>query len=168
MNLPRMLEGARRLGFRRWLLNAGLRWSIPFNAPHGFRVVPLPDGGMRVLVPYKRANRNHIRGLHACCLATAAELCSGLVLLGHLDPKRYRIIMPSLAMEYHWQAKGRAVAEFRISREDLQKQVLAPLQTEESVRYAATVEVKDESGRLLATGTIHWQVKAWDNVRTKV
>jgi len=36
------------------------------------------------------------------------------------------------------------------------------------VDYGSTVEVHDESGNHLATGTVIWQVKEWSKVRTKV
>lgn len=168
MNLPRLLEQARTSSFRRWLLNAGLRWSIPFNRPHGFRVVPLPEGGIRVEVPFRRANRNHIRAVHACCLATAAELCSGLELMGRLDPMLYRIIMRTLRMDYHWQAKARAFAEFTLDLAGLKEQLQVPLDKDGVVDYTATVKVYDIHGNHLATGLVTWQVKRWKDVRTKV
>ncbi|MCC6839173.1 MAG: DUF4442 domain-containing protein [Flavobacteriales bacterium] len=167
MDLPHLLERARTSNLHRWLLNAGLRWSIPFNRPHGFRVVPLADGGLRVDVPYKRANRNHIRGIHACCLATAAELCSGLALIGRLDPRRYRIIMGALQVEYHWQAKARAHAVFQVPGDAWKAEVLEPLQREGRAVFTAVVLLHDARGNHLATGRIHWQIKAWEQVRTR-
>lgn len=168
MDLSRLLENARNSALSRYWLILGLRWSIPFNKPHGFQVVPLVNGGIRVEVPFKRANLNHIRSMHACCLATAAELCSGLALIGSLDPKQYRIIMMSLHMDYHWQAKARAVAVFAPAEKELDVQLRIPLKSSESCLYVAEVPVHDETGKHLATGRITWQVKRWDKVRTKV
>lgn len=167
MDLPLQIARARTSGFRRWLLNAGLRWSIPFNRPHGFRVVPQADGGIRVEVPFKRANRNHIRGMHACCLATAAELCSGLVLMSRLDPGRHRIIMGALRMDYHWQAKARVQAVFNLSGAELEQHLLQPLQAGGVALYTALVELHDAAGNHVATGRITWQVKPWKEVRTR-
>ena len=76
MHLPTLLTKARSSGFTRWWLNHALSWLIPFNRPHGFKVNPLPEGGIRVSIPNWRVNRNHIKGIHACALATAAEMCS--------------------------------------------------------------------------------------------
>lgn len=168
MDLSRLLERARNSALRRYWLNVGLRRSIPFNKPHGFRVMPLANGGIRVEVPFKRANLNHIHGMHACCLATAAELCSGLALIGSLDPKQYRIIMMSLHMDYHWQAKSRASAVFAPSEKEIDAQLRVPLGSSESCLYVAEVPVHDEGGKHLATGRITWQVKRWDKVRTNV
>lgn len=168
MHLPSLLAKARISGFTRWWLRHALDLTIPFNRPHGFRVVPLPEGGMSVRIPYRRVNRNHIKGLHACALATAAELCSGLSLVEHLDPQRYRLIMRSLRMDYHYQAKGPATARCVPVAEELRRTVIEPLVSGTSVDHTIVVEVHDATGRHLCTGTITWQVKAWEQVRTKV
>ena len=167
MDLRSLVAKARSSRVARLSLNAVLRWMIPFNQPHGFRVEPLRDGGIKVLIPYWRINRNHIMGIHACALATAAEYCSGLALLEHLDAKKYRLIMKSLHMDYHYQAKANAHAVFAPSGEEIATQVIEPLKISDAVLYAAGVELHDVKGNHLATGLITWQVKAWEKVRTK-
>ncbi len=168
MDLPRLLERGRTSKVHRWLLNIGLRWSIPFNKPHGFRVVPLLHGGIRVEVPYRRANRNHIRGIHACCLATAAELCTGLALIGRMDHGKYRLIMMGMQMDYHWQAKSKAYAEYIPSEAEVERHLLAPLRLNAVCLFTAEVLLRDDGGNTLATGRITWQLKPWGQVRTKV
>lgn len=167
MKLPAMLARARHSAFARWWLNMLLPWVVPFNRPHGFRVVPLVDGGMSVEVPNWRINRNHIRGIHACAMATAAEMCSGLSVLELLDPKRYRLIMRELRMQYHFQAKKRVRAVAATSGEDMTRTVLARLNHEDSVDHTSTVFLHDSAGNHIATGTVTWQVKPWEKVRTK-
>ncbi|MGV9011780.1 MAG: DUF4442 domain-containing protein [Flavobacteriales bacterium] len=166
MNLPGLLLSARTSGFRRWVLNMGLQRMIPFNRPHGLNVVPLESGGIKVLIPFWRINQNHIRGIHACCLATAAEYCSGLALMAHLDAKSYRIIMKSLHMEYHYQAKSAASAVFSPSAEEVETNIRKVVERGEAVLYVADVPVHDDKGNHLATGRITWQVKPWESVRT--
>jgi acyl-coenzyme A thioesterase PaaI-like protein len=168
MHLPSLLRKARHSAFTRWWMNMALDHMIPFNAPHGFRVRPLPEGGIRVHIPYWRVNRNHIKGIHACAMATAAEMCSGLSLLEQLDPKQYRLIMRSLHMAYHYQAKQPAHATCVPSAEEIQAKAIGPLRTQEAIDFTSTVELHDRSGNHLATGTVTWQVKEWSKVRTKV
>ncbi len=168
MDLPALIRRSRTSGLSRWWLNALLRWKIPFNQPHGFRLEPMPQGGITVHIPYWRINRNHIKGIHACALATAAEYGCGLALLEHLDAKKYRLIMKSLHMDYHYQAKTDAQAVFAPSGEEINAKVLVPLETNDAVLYTGTVELHDVKGNHLATGLITWQVKAWEKVRTKV
>jgi acyl-coenzyme A thioesterase PaaI-like protein len=167
MDLASTIRSARGSRLSRWWLNAVLRWKIPFNQPHGFRVEPLPEGGVKVHIPYWRINRNHIRGIHVCALATSAEYCSGLALLEHLDATRYRLIMKSLHMDYHYQAKANAHAVFAPSGEEIAAQVIEPLRSSDAALYTARVELYDLKENHLATGLITWQVKAWEKVRTK-
>lgn len=168
MNLPQLIARARTSRAWHWRLNFLLPWVIPFNRPHGFQVDPLPEGGIRVRIPDRRVNRNHIKGLHACALATAAEMCSGLSVLEHLDPKRYRLIMRSLHMEYHYQAKQGAAATCSPTAAEIEEQVVRPLATMDAVVHSSTVYVHDQRGNHLATGTVIWQVKPWSKVRTRL
>lgn len=168
MDLARWIAAARTSRWRRWLLNAALRWRIPFNGPHGLRAEPRAEGGIRVRVPYWRINRNHIRGIHACALATAAEFCSGLALLEVLDARRYRLIMKSLHMDYHYQAKRDAVAVYVPDRQTLDACTRSLADGASAMLHEAVVELHDAGGAHLATGRITWQIKAWEQVRTKV
>lgn len=147
------------------LLNGALNHRIPFNQPHGFRVLPV-EGGIRVRIPYWHVNKNHINGMHACALATGAELCSGLALLEHLDPKRYRLIMASLHMTYHKQAKRIVFAECKPERSAIDRTINGLL-NEPAVRYESTIELHDDQGLHVATGRVEWQVKEWGRVNTK-
>lgn len=167
MDIPSLLRSARSSRITRWWLNAALGRAIPFNRPHGFRVVPQKQGGIRVDIPFLPVNRNHIKGLHACCLATAAEYCGGLALIEHLDVRKYRIIMKSLRMEYHYQGKSSAHAVFAPSPDDIERHILQFLRTDESVLYTTEVPIHDNHGNHLATGFITWQVKDWARVRTQ-
>lgn len=167
MDISSMLSKARTSRLSRWWLNLLLPWSIPFNRPHGFKVVPLPAGGITVRIPNWRINRNHINGIHACALATAAEMCSGLSLLELLDPRKYRLIMRSLHVDYHYQAKQNALASCNPLATEILEQVVRPLEGQDAVDYTSTVMVNDTSGNHLATGTVTWQVKEWGKVRTK-
>ena len=168
MNLNRLVTKAKSSGFYLWILNIGLNRMVPFNKPHGFKVQEIGDFHLTTKAPYNRRNFNHIKGIHACALATLAEFTTGLLLLIKLDPKKYRLIMQKLTMEYHYQARMDAEAIFSISDEWLRLNVLEPLTTEEKVTVNCEVKIHDIQNNHLATGIITWQIKKWDKVRTKV
>lgn len=149
------------------LLNFGLARMIPFNKPHGFRITEIGDGSVKIYIPYKRTNLNHIKGIHACALATASEYSTGLVLLNKLDPKKYRIIMQKMEMEYHYQAKMHSEISFELTDEWLLENVINPLSTSEKTLVICEVKAHDTEGNHLTTGKIHWQIKAWNKVKTK-
>ncbi|TYO95824.1 acyl-coenzyme A thioesterase PaaI-like protein [Geothermobacter ehrlichii] len=166
--LPALLEGARRSKFRLWLLNLLLGRLIPFNRPHGIRVLAIDQDQVQTAAPYRRRNHNHLRGIHACCIATVAEFSSGLLFLSRLNPSRYRLIMAKLEIDYRYQAKGAIVATSRLSDAELKERVLKPLATSDRVLTTLATEVHDQQGNLVAVAQVTWQIKPWDKVRTGV
>lgn len=168
LNPEEILQKAKSSSFYKKILNWSLSRMIPFNKPHGFKVLEIEDYRLKTLMPYRKSNFNHIRGLHACGLATISEFTTGFLLLSSLDMKKYRIIMQRLEMDYHYQGKMDATAEFSISKEWLEQQVITPLQTQEAVVIPCEVKIHDEKGNHLTTGKVFWQIKDWANVKTKV
>ncbi len=163
----KILQKAKHSSFYLMVLNWSLNRMIPFNKPHGFKIVEIGDYRLKTLMPYRKSNFNHIRGLHACGLATISEFTTGFLLLSSLDMKKYRIIMQRMEMNYHYQGKMDATAEFVISEEWLNSNVVRPLQTQESVVVPCEVKIHDTKGNHLTTGTIFWQFKDWSKVKTK-
>jgi hypothetical protein len=75
--------------------------------------------------------------------------------------------MKRLEMNYHYQGKMDATAEFIISKEWLDEKVINPLQSEEAVVVPCEVKIHDLKGNHLTTGIIYWQFKDWAKVKTK-
>src|SRR5690606_34847632 len=128
-----ILQKAKTSAFYLSLLNWSLARMIPFNKPHGFKVLSVEDYRLKTVMPYKKSNFNHIRGLHACGLATISEFTTGFMLISKLDMKRYRIIMQRLEMEYHYQGKMDAYAEYRLEDAWMEKEIYEPLKTQDAV-----------------------------------
>ena len=168
MNIAKIVEKAKKSGFYLKVLNIGLNRMVPFNKPHGFKIVEIGDHHLKTLVPYKKSNFNHIRGIHACALATLSEFTTGFLLLTRLDPKKYRLIMQRLSMDYHYQAKMDAYGSFDISEEWLNEQIYKPLESTDKVTVGCEVKIHDKEGNHLSTGNVSWQIKSWENVKTKV
>ena len=164
----KILQKAKHSAFYRKVLNWSLARMIPFNKPHGFKVIEIDDFRIKTLMPYKKGNFNHIKGLHACGLATISEFTTGFLLLSLLDSKKYRIIMQRLEMNYHYQGKMDATAEFAITKEWLAEKVIMPLKNQEAVVVPCEIKINDIKGNHLTTGTVFWQFKDWTKVKTKV
>ncbi len=167
LNPEEILKKAKTSSFYRGILNWSLNRMIPFNRSHGFKVVEVEDFRLKTLIPYQKSNFNHIRGLHACGLATISEFTTGFLLLSSLDMKKYRIIMQRLEMDYHYQGKMNATAEFTISKAWIEQHVINPLQTHDSVVVPCEVKIHDEKGNHLTTGKVFWQIKDWSKVKTQ-
>jgi hypothetical protein len=163
-----IIQKAKTSDFYKSVLNFSLNRMIPFNKPHDFKIVELGDFHIKTLIPYRKSNFNHIRGLHACALATISEFTTGFLLINKLDAKKYRLIMQRLEMDYHFQGKMNAFATFTISEEWVQTNIYEPLKTLEAVVIPCEIKIHDEKDNHLTTGKIFWQVKDWNKVKTKV
>src|SRR5690606_30076631 len=114
MDFQKIISKAENSSFYLWLLNRGLCRMVPINKPHGCYITQISNQKIVVKTPFKKANKNHIKGLHACSLATASEYATGLLLLLNLNAKKYRIIMESLQASYHFQGKTAAFTTFEL------------------------------------------------------
>ncbi len=167
MTLVEITEKAKRSSFYLWMLNFFFERMVPFNLPHKFRVAYVGDNDVKTLLPYRRRNLNHVKGLHACALATLTEMTSGFMLAVKLDPKKYRLILRRLEMDYLYQGKMDAVCEFSLTPEWMQKNIYDVLAHADAAEIVAEVKIFDVKGNQLTLGKAHWQVKDWAKVRTK-
>ncbi len=167
MDLPKLAKKAAHSKFYRKLLSMGLNRMVPFNYPHKFKVEEISENHLQTALPYIKRNLNHLKGIHACAMATLAEVTSGFLLISKLDPRKYRLILKKLEMEYHYQAKMEAWARFEISEEWMEENIIRPLEKEGVVMLPCTIEIYDREKNHLATGIAHWQIKDWKGVKTK-
>lgn len=162
-----LISKAEKSSFYLWLLNVLALRVVPYNKPHGFRITKVSSNSIEVHLPYKKVNLNHIKGIHACALATLSEYCTGSVLLSSIDPALYRIILKNIHMTYHYQAKTSVSAKFELDKVWIENNILNPLKTNEAVFSELKVEVYDNLNNHISTGLINWQIKSWNKVRTK-
>ncbi len=165
--LPGLVAKARRSRFWLGVLNQLLGRLIPFNRPHGFRVAAIETDRVRTLAPYRRRNFNHVRGLHACGIATVAEFSAGLLLLTRLDPTRFRLLMAGLEVEYLYQGRSDLTAETILDQVRLEKDILEPLAATGTLVKTLETNVSDRQGNLVARARTTWQIKDWELVRTR-
>jgi acyl-coenzyme A thioesterase PaaI-like protein len=165
--LPRLIENARSSD--RWLmvLNRLMRLLIPFNGPHGVKILELGLNRVRTGAPCQRKNYNHIRSMHACVIATIGEYSAGMMLISRLDPTRYRLIMSNLEVEYLFQAKQDIVAETLLEEDELENEILQSLAEKGVAFKSLETLVTDADGRKIARVKTRWQIKSWDKVRTR-
>lgn len=168
MNFEKHINNAKKSKFGLFKLNIGLSYIIPFNKRHHIKVVDISDNSVRTTIPYKRRNLNHIKGIHACGLATAAEFASGLLLLTKLGGKKYRLIMESLEMKYHYQAKCDVFAEFSVNEDWMKEMIYRPLKDNDTIMVKCEIKLIDEENNHVATGYTNWQIKDWEKVRTRL
>jgi acyl-coenzyme A thioesterase PaaI-like protein len=161
-----LLTKAKTSKFYLWVLNKVLNRMIPFNLPHDFEIIEISDTQIKTKLPFKRKNKNHIGGLHACALATLSEFTTGVMLLTGLNPKKYRLILKTLEVDYLYQGKTDAFANFSTSPEFMQENIFSPLKTQESVILPCEIMIYDQQGKQLTSARVYWQIKEWKKVKT--
>jgi len=167
LTASKIIEKAKHAAFWLWVLNLAHARQVPFNRSHHFKIVEFSDDRLKVLIPYRRSNLNHIRGLHACALATVSEFTTGFLLLSRLDGSKYRMIMQRLEMDYHYQGKMDAYAEFSAPESWIKEMIQEPLNGSDAVVVPCTIKIHDAKGNQLTTGKVFWQFKNWSKVKTK-
>ena len=168
MKLSTFIDKAKSSRIRLWLLNRLLHRLIPFNKPHSLKITKIGEDEVEIKLPFRKVNQNHIRGLHACALATLAEYTTGFMMITKLDPKKYRIIMKRIEMDYHYQGKADATCSYALHDEQLINEVFAPLKKSDTITYVCNPKIYDADKNHVATGSVHWQIKPWEKVRTKL
>jgi acyl-coenzyme A thioesterase PaaI-like protein len=76
--IDKLMEKSTKLNLM--ALDKVLTLGIPFNAPHGFTIKEISSDQVRVSLPNRKLNHNHIGGIHACAMATVGEYCAGCCL----------------------------------------------------------------------------------------
>lgn len=166
-DLTTMLVKAQNSASSLWILNHLLDWGAPFNRPHGFDVKMIDERKVEVVAPYKRRNMNHLKGMHACAIATVGELAAGLMLFRYFSSKEYRIILSEMNVEYRRQAKCDVIAKAGLMSsevDDLSKELqIAGITTKKMV-----TQVYDDSDQHIATVRTVWQIKDWEKVESTI
>jgi len=154
-------------GGRPFWLNVFFKKALPFNGPHGIRIVEMGNSLVRVSLPDRRRNKNHLNGMHACAMATACEFTSGLAVLERFNMEDYRLIMHRLEMDYH-RRPSRGACESRAAiPQALEQEIRDELASskDRASRFSMVSELFDSEGQRVATATVHWHVKPWDAVK---
>ena len=147
-------------------LNKVLRFAIPFNAPHGFRIKNISKEEVLIALPNKRLNHNHLGGVHACAMATVGEYCAGMTLLTSFGISKYRLILSELNVKYIYQGRVHLEGICSPRQIDVEK-VKNALETDGKHLQELKTIIRDLEGKLIAEVTTTWQLKDWNQVKTK-
>lgn len=147
-------------------LDKVLRIGIPFNAPHGFKIKKITADEVIIALPNKKLNHNHLGGIHACAMATVGEFCAGMSLLSSFGISKYRLIMSEMNVKYTYQ--GRVDLEGVCSPRQIDVEAVRK-NLEESGRHLQELKtiIRDLNGKEVAEVTTTWQLKNWEQVKTK-
>lgn len=168
MNFRELSEKAEKSRFWLWILNNAMSRMIPFNSPHGLKISAITRNSLVTSLPIKRKNQNHLKGIHACALATIGEFTAGALLVSRLDPKLYRMILKELKVNYFYQAKSAVTARFVLEESFYKNEILTRIEEEQVLEIPLVVKIYDEDKNHICDVQSYWQIKRWELVKTKV
>ena len=137
-----------RLPFGRTLFSIMIGQMAPYTGTMGARVLELGPGYSKWTLKDRRKVRNHLRSVHAVALVNLAEVASGTAMLTALPPGT-RGIVTAISMTYLKKARGTLVAECKCTLPDIAG----------DTRYDVHADVRDESGDIVAKGTVNWLLR---------
>lgn len=96
------------------------------------KIVNIDDDESRVLIPYKRRNRNHVRSIYMGSLAIGADLCIGFLAMHHIQQINPKIIPIFKDFKINFLKLALGPTEFVCDQGDLaKKMVLAAHESKE-------------------------------------
>lgn len=164
MKLEEIVKKAYASKFWLEILNYGLWLKIPFNKPHILRIISLRENSITVKIPYIRKNLNHLKGVHACALATASEYACGFLLISRLSSDKYRLIMRSMHVDFIKQGKSELYVTFNLN-ENRVEEIKQKLRETSHCLEILEVEVRDAQQNLISMAKLEWQLKEWGSIK---
>ncbi len=137
-----------------------MRVALPFNRPHRIGISEVSGEEVRVTLPERRSNRNHLGGMHACAIATALEFSSGASILIEVGMRDYRIIMSRIEVDYLAKPQGHCTATSKRNTPEVLG-LSDVLQKEGVARVQLGAALHDARGEHCAQALVHWHLKAW-------
>ena len=131
----------------KWLFARIFSGRVPYSGSVRPRFVVLEPGHAEVEITDRRANRNHLRSVHAIALLNVAEQASGLAMLTGLPPG-FRGIVTRISMEYLKKARGAIRATSTVT--------VPQVSTDTDIDV--TAECFDPQGILVARASVRWRV----------
>jgi uncharacterized protein (TIGR00369 family) len=116
----------------------------PYTGSINATIVELRPGFAQVVMPDRRAVRNHLQSVHAAALANLAE-CAGNMALAYSLPDDARFIVTGLEIEYTKKARGpiTALAECQVPGSSARAE------------YPISISLRDGSGEEVARVLLH-------------
>jgi uncharacterized protein (TIGR00369 family) len=140
----------------------GMAMAVPFAGHLNLEFVEISAGEAKVRLPRRPELMNHVGSQHAGALFTLAETASGGAFVGAFAIRMGDVtpLARSAEIQYLKIASGPITATATLGIEAAD--ALATLDAEGKVEFPCEVVLTDESGKEVATATVHWHVRLKD------
>jgi acyl-coenzyme A thioesterase PaaI-like protein len=138
----------------------------PFNSHLKARILDWSRESTTLEVRLHRGVKNHVGGIHAGAIFTLGETCAGLIIIKNFSFNEYRPIMSDVTVHFSKQARGTIVGVARVDRASLSK-VEQGLKKGLPQMLELDTEILNSKNELIASVKTKWQIKSWDQIKTK-
>jgi thioesterase domain-containing protein len=132
--------------------------SIPLAKHCGAQLIELERGRVKMRIPFE-GNQNHIGIMYAGSLFTIAELPGGSLFFSAFDVTKCYPIVTEMSIKFLKPAKTAVTVEATLSDEEIERVKREVAEKGKSV-YILELQLKDESGEVVATTTARYQARA--------
>ena len=134
--------------------------KLPMALLAGLGIETIEDTKASVSLKYGYLTKNPFKSLYFACLAMAAELASGVLVLTAVDQSYKAVSTLVTAMEARFFKKGMGKVVFTCEDgEAIAKALQLSISSQQGVEVQTTSIGKDEQGDVVAVFTITWSLK---------
>jgi hypothetical protein len=138
--------------------------KLPMALLAGLSVVSLHQHAASIAIQYGYLTKNPFKSLYFACLAMAAELASGVLVLTAVDQSNKAVSTLVTAMGAEFLKKGIGKVVFTCEDgEAIAKAIQLSITTQQGVVVQTTSTGKDEHGDIVAVFNITWSLKVRKN-----
>lgn len=149
------------------LINSPIRFraflfsKLPAAFFSGLKLQQLSDDGCVITVPYSRFTQNPFRSTYFACLAMAAEMSTGILVMANVYGRKPAVSMLVLGMESKFSKKATGLTYFTCNdAAAITQSTEAAITTGEAQTIKIYSKGTDGDGLLIAEFWITWTLKA--------
>lgn len=143
-----------------------LNMASPFNSHLHCTLEQWSKNKSRIRVKLHRSVKNHLGGVHAGALFTLGETCAGLLILKNFNPQKFRLILKDASIVYLKQAREHVYGMCEFTNDKIEQARSDHASGQPALIEAVTL-IKNINDEVLCEVKTNWQVKTWDQVKTK-
>lgn len=123
----------------------------------GVKILEMRDGYAKTLMPME-SNINHVGIMYAGSLFTIGEMCGGIIYMVCFDASKYFPVVKEVTIRFRRPALTSVTVEVAMGEEEAAR-IQAEADKNGKADYTLNLEIKDESGEVVALVKGLWQIR---------
>jgi uncharacterized protein (TIGR00369 family) len=141
------------------LIAKSMGTAVPYIGHMGIEVTAMSEGEATAVLPDRPELHNHVGSQHAGALFGVAETASGAAFVGAFAVRMGDVTPLARNAEIAYVKVARGPIEAKAKLGVPAAEALATLDKDGRVDFSVEVELTDGEGDVVATATVHWNVR---------